>query len=75
MTSLFRYVIATLVLCWTGIVFSADNVVNVYSWAEEIPHSVIDQFEKETGIKVNYSTYDTNEVMLAKLRTSKKVVL
>lgn len=74
MTSLFRYVIATLVLCWTGIVFSADNVVNVYSWAEEIPHSVIDQFEKETGIKVNYSTYDTNEVMLAKLRTSKKVV-
>ena len=41
------------------------------TWAQEIPHSVIVQFEKETGIKVNYSTFDSNEVMYAKLHAAK----
>jgi spermidine/putrescine transport system substrate-binding protein len=49
---------------------AAENVVNVYTWAEEIPSETITQFEKETGIKVNYSTYDSNEIMFAKLRTN-----
>lgn len=70
MTSIVRYVIAIIALC-AGSAFAADNVVNVYTWAEEIPHSVIHQFEKETGIKVHYSSFDTNEVMFAKLRASK----
>lgn len=72
MTSLLRYVIALLAILWIENVFAADNhVVNVYTWAGEIPYSVIVQFEKETGIKVNYSTFDTNEVMFSKLRASK----
>lgn len=51
----------------------ADNekIVNVYAWSGVIPDSVIQQFEKETGIKVNFSTYDSNEVMYAKLKSSK----
>jgi spermidine/putrescine transport system substrate-binding protein len=48
-----------------------DNIVNVYTWAEEIPYSIIAQFEKETGIRVNYSSFDANEVMYAKLRAVK----
>lgn len=48
-----------------------ENVVNVYTWSGVIPDTIIQQFEKETGIKVNFSTYDSNEVMYAKLKASK----
>jgi spermidine/putrescine transport system substrate-binding protein len=50
---------------------NSANIVNVYAFGEEIPDAVISQFEKETGIKVNYSSYETNEVMYSKLRASK----
>jgi spermidine/putrescine transport system substrate-binding protein len=50
---------------------AAENIVNVYTWSGEIPRSVIVQFEKETGIKVNYSTFDSNEIMYAKFRAAK----
>ncbi|MBX3709554.1 MAG: spermidine/putrescine ABC transporter substrate-binding protein [Gammaproteobacteria bacterium] len=49
---------------------AAAQVVNVYAWAGEIPDFVIRLFEKETGIKVNISTYENNEIMYAKLKTS-----
>jgi putrescine transport system substrate-binding protein len=39
-----------------------DRVLNLYSWAEYFPDSVIAQFETETGIKVNYSVFDSNDV-------------
>lgn len=40
-----------------------NGVVNVYNWGEYIDEEVIGLFEEETGIKVNYKTYDTNEDM------------
>ena len=52
----------------------ANSVVNVYAWGGEIPSVVIKQFEKETGIRVNFSTYDSNETMYAKLRSSKTAI-
>jgi len=45
--------------------------VNLYTWADYVPADVIEGFEKETGIKVNYSNFETNEEMLAKLENSK----
>lgn len=55
-----------------SLVFAKDDrVLNVYAWAGEIPDSIVQQFEKETGIKVNISTYENNEIMYAKLRVSK----
>lgn len=45
----------------------AGEVV-VYNWTEYIPDEVLKQFEKETGIKVRYSTYDSNEAMYAKVK-------
>ena len=48
----------------------SSNIVNVYTFGEEIPDSVIAQFEKETGIKVNYSSFETNEIMYSKLRAT-----
>lgn len=71
MTALLRYIVAIVTFWWVGMAFATENVVNVYTWAEEIPYFIIHQFEKETGIKVNYSTFDTNEIMYAKLRASK----
>ncbi|MDR1589353.1 MAG: ABC transporter substrate-binding protein [Oscillospiraceae bacterium] len=44
------------------------NVVNVYNWGEYIDESLLEDFEKETGIKVNYRTFETNEDMYAKLK-------
>jgi putrescine transport system substrate-binding protein len=43
------------------------KVLNVYNWSDYIADGTIKNFEKETGIKVNYDNYDTNEVLQAKL--------
>ncbi|PJD93608.1 MAG: spermidine/putrescine ABC transporter substrate-binding protein [Legionella sp.] len=51
---------------WSG------RIVNVYLTGGEVPQSLIWAFQKETGIKVNLSTYDSNETMYAKLHASKK---
>ena len=47
------------------------NVLYVYNWSEYMPDSVIKDFEKETGIKVIYSTYDSNEIMYSKVKLQK----
>lgn len=50
--------------------------VNVYNWGEYISNGeddtmdVIDEFEKKTGIKVNYTTYETNEELYNMLKNS-----
>lgn len=68
--TLSKYILGLLFFCIVK-VCSAENVVNVFTWAGEIPFSVIKKFEKETGIHVNYSTFDSNEALFAKLRASK----
>lgn len=45
--------------------------LNIYTWAEYIPQDVIDGFEEKTGVKINYTNFEANEEMLAKLETSK----
>ena len=44
-----------------------QTTLNVYNWGDYIDSSVIKQFEKETGIKVNYDTFATNEEMYVKI--------
>jgi spermidine/putrescine transport system substrate-binding protein len=41
--------------------------VNLFGWSEYIPQDVLDGFTKETGIKVNFETYASNEELLSKL--------
>ena len=48
-----------------------EKVVNVFTWANYIPDNVIKDFEKSSGVKVNYSNFSTNEEMLAKLQAAK----
>lgn len=40
--------------------------INLFAWSEYVPQEVLDGFEKETGIKVNYESYASNEEMLGK---------
>lgn len=42
--------------------------LNLFAWSEYIPQALLDGFTAETGIKVNYDTYSSNEEMLAKLQ-------
>ena len=57
----------------TGVSVSAkdkDELV-LYTWDGMIPQEVLDDFEKETGTKVVYSNFDTDETMLEKLSQAK----
>ena len=44
-----------------------EKVLNIYNWADYIPADMVSNFEKETGIKVNYQTFENNEGLHAKL--------
>ena len=44
-----------------------NRVVNVYNWSDYINPQVLEQFTKQTGIKVVYDTFDANETLETKL--------
>ena len=46
---------------------SGKNSITVYNWGEYIDPDLLKQFEKETGIKVIYETFDSNEAMMTKI--------
>jgi putrescine transport system substrate-binding protein len=48
-----------------------EKVVNVYNWSDYIDPAVLEQFTAETGIKVNYDVFDSNEVLETKLLAGK----
>ena len=48
---------------------SSDNVVNVYNWGEYIDSDLLRQFEDETGIRVVYNTFETNEGLYSRLKS------
>jgi spermidine/putrescine transport system substrate-binding protein len=71
MKALLRFALTTFCATSAAALFAAENIVNVYTWSGVIPDAAIRQFETETGIKVNFSTYDSNEIMYAKLKADK----
>jgi putrescine transport system substrate-binding protein len=48
-----------------------ERIVNVYNWSDYIDPAVLDAFTKETGIKVRYDTFDSNDTLEAKLLAGK----
>jgi len=46
-----------------------DKVVNVYNWSDYIDPTVLADFTKKTGIKVNYDVFDSNQVLETKMLT------
>ncbi|MEB0155671.1 polyamine ABC transporter substrate-binding protein, partial [Pseudomonas sp. CCC4.3] len=64
-----------LALSLMGVVAAAaqadDKVLHVYNWSDYIAPDTIAQFEKESGIKVVYDVFDSNETLEAKLLAGK----
>lgn len=44
-----------------------EKVVNVYNWSDYIDESVLEKFTEETGIKVRYDVFDSNELLETKM--------
>jgi putrescine transport system substrate-binding protein len=44
-----------------------EPVLNVYQWSDYVAPGVIQDFEREYGIRVNYDVFDSNEVLETKM--------
>ncbi len=62
-------VASAVVIAASGCGAGSGESINVLNWGEYIEDSLIDSFEEETGIKVNYTTASTCEEMYAKLKS------
>ena len=72
MNPVFRRSLSALALSLIAATAGAqEKVVNVYNWADYIAPDTIKNFEKETGIKVRYDNFDSNEALHAKLVAGK----
>lgn len=72
-----KHLLNTLVLVTASIAFTSNcqadepKILNVYNWTDYIAPDTIANFEKETGIKVRYDNYESNEGLHAKLLAKK----
>ena len=57
--------------CLPAAAADEPKVLNIYNWSDYIADDTLKNFEKETGIKVNYDNYDNNEILHAKLVAGK----
>ena len=48
-----------------------EKVVNIYNWSDYIDARTLDEFTRETGVKVVYDTYDSNEILETRLLAGK----
>jgi len=62
-----KTVALALAACLPAIAIAANDRLSVFCWSEYIPQDVIENFQKETGIRVSVENYASNEEMLAKL--------
>jgi putrescine transport system substrate-binding protein len=58
---------AAILLAGTIAAGAQDRVVNVYNWSDYIDESILEEFTAETGIKVVYDVYDSNEMLETRL--------
>ena len=68
------FVVAAAVVLVTiagGATAQKERVVNFYNWSDYIDPTVLDDFSRETGIKVRYDTFDSNDTLEAKLLAGK----
>ena len=63
-------IVLSLLLVLSVLPVLAEEVVNVYNWEDYINHKAIEMFQEETGIKVNYMNFTTNEDMMVQVRAT-----
>ncbi|WP_341760579.1 polyamine ABC transporter substrate-binding protein [Candidatus Endowatersipora endosymbiont of Watersipora subatra] len=68
-SQLIAFVAAALVV--VNFSFSEQRLVNVYNWSDYIDETILSDFTKETGIKVVYDVFDSNEILETKLLAGK----
>lgn len=72
-------IMAGVILCVCALLYGLRNIVEptvsgnsntliVYNWGDYIDPELISQFEEETGLKVVYETFDSNEAMYTKIK-------
>jgi putrescine transport system substrate-binding protein len=70
-----RALVASLVaaplLALAGPATAQEKIVHVYNWSDYVDPKMLEDFTKETGIKVVYDTYDNNEIVETKLLAGK----
>ena len=54
-------------MVFAGVATAQERVVNVYNWSDYIDSTILEDFTKETGIKVVYDVFDSNEILETKL--------
>jgi Spermidine/putrescine-binding periplasmic protein len=59
--------IALIILAPFSALAAEEKVVNVYNWSDYIDQSILTDFERETGIKVVYDVFDSNDILESKL--------
>lgn len=47
--------------------YSGDHTLTIYNWGDYVDPELLERFEEETGIKVVYQTFDSNEAMMTKI--------
>lgn len=65
-----KLLLAPVLLACSVAVQAAEKLV-IYNWSEYLPEGVLEQFSKETGIDVDYTTFESNEVMYSKIKLQK----
>lgn len=64
-------IVAGSLLAWTPLAQAQQRSVNFYNWSNYMAPGVLEQFTKETGIKVTYDTFDANETVETRLLAGK----
>jgi putrescine transport system substrate-binding protein len=59
--------LALIALGFGGAAAAQQEVVNVYNWSDYIDEEILADFEKETGIRVVYDVFDSNDILETKL--------
>ncbi len=67
LTILARLALACALLAVATARAEEEKVLNVYNWSDYIALDMVENFEKETGIKVRYDNFDNNEILHAKM--------
>jgi len=71
MRALSRSILAAAILFCAHAAQAQQRVVHVYNWSDYITDEAIAQFQKQSGIKVVYDVYDSNEILSSKLLAGK----
>jgi len=64
--TLFALFVAVMLLCGCA-ARAGERVVNVFNWSDYVDPGVLEDFTRETGVKVIYDTYDSNEMLDSRL--------